>query len=205
MTSQIRIAISGGGVAGASLLHAILPYPHIDAHIFESAPRFREAGVAFGVSNNARVAMDLVGPSARACLDRAGGVQMNASHAFIAQGEDAGETVNSFPAQSTTIVQRANLLHEFLEGIPPERMHASKKLTNVGRRNDGSLLLHFADGSSHECDILIGADGVHSTVRKIVLGEDDPAAYAQNTGGWALMTLNPVSTKEDRTSMPTLH
>lgn len=86
---------------------------------------------------------------------------------------------------STTIVQRANLLCELVDGIPQHRLHASKKLVSLDHQLDDSLLLHFADGSTHECDILIGANGVHSTVRKIILG-DDPAAHARNTGEWVL-------------------
>lgn len=189
-SKPIRVAISGGGVAGALLLHALLPLPHIDAHIFESASQFREAGVAFGLGRNATRALDLIGPSARACLERAGGVQMKGSACYVAQGKEAGEKVFQLD-NSTTVVARANLLHELLEGTPPERMHVSKKLTRVEQKDDESLIVHFADGSTHDCDVLIGADGVHSTVRKIILGENDPAASPRNTGQWVIMTLSP--------------
>jgi salicylate hydroxylase len=84
MPSTIRIAISGGGIAGASLLRAILPLPHIDAHIFESAPKFREAGVAFGIETNAREALELMGSSPKTCLERAGGVPMDRIIGYVA-------------------------------------------------------------------------------------------------------------------------
>lgn len=190
MTPTIRIAISGGGVAGASLLRSLLAHAHLDAHIFESAPQFREEGVAFGIGRNATAALDLMGGSARACLELAGGVQMKGSALWVAQGKEAGQKVFQLD-NSTTVVQRAHFLRELLADMPPERMHASKKLTTVDHQSDGSVLLHFADGSTHECDILIGADGVHSTVRKIILGEDDPAASPRRTDWWAIMTLNP--------------
>lgn len=68
-------------------------------------------------------------------------------------------------------------------------MHASKKLQKIDQ--DDSLTIYFTDGRTHECDILIGADGIHSTVRKFVLGENDPAASPQNSGAWLIMTLQP--------------
>lgn len=115
---------------------------------------------------------------------------MKGSACYVAQGKEAGEKVFQLD-NSTTVVARANLLHELLEGTPPERMHVSKKLTRVEQKDDESLIVHFADGSTHDCDVLIGADGVHSTVRKIILGENDPAASPRNTGQWVIMTLSP--------------
>lgn len=157
MSGKIRVAISGGGVAGASVLHALLKYPHIDAHIFESAPKFKEAGVAFGITRNASKALELMGPSVPKCLERAGGVQMQGVRFFLAQGKGAGDLIYEADnkqqgKQTTTIVQRANLLHELLADIPEDRMHASKKLEKVDKQADGSLLLHFADGSTHACE-----------------------------------------------------
>lgn len=140
------------------MLHALLQYPHIDAHIFESAPQFKEEGVAFGLTRNATAALGLIGPSATQCLERAGGVEMKGVRFFLAGGEESGTLVyeagNKMQSkqQTTTIVQRANLLHELLACIPEERMHASKKLEKVERQQDGSVRLHFADGTTHDCE-----------------------------------------------------
>ncbi|KAI1377124.1 salicylate hydroxylase [Hypoxylon crocopeplum] len=206
MSRPIRIAISGGGLAGASLAHALTSYPHLEVHIFESADTFREAGAAIGIARNALGALDLIGPSAAQCLERAGAVPMRGVHFMLAaRGEDQGATIAEASATDpdpkrnrvTSIVHRAALLQEFLAGVPPERMHASKRLDRVDRGgDDGSsapLTLHFADGSTHECDILIGADGIHSTVRRLILGESDPAAFPRNTGWWAVMALKPYA------------
>lgn len=160
MASKIRVAISGGGVAGASLLYGLLQHPNIDAHIFESAAQFREAGVAFGINRSAAKALDLM--SGLPCLERAGGVPMVGVRFHLAEGVGAGEVVREWDTKRDgkawdgkallTIVQRANLLHEFLAGVPAERMHASKKLVRAERRGDGGIVLHFADGTTHECE-----------------------------------------------------
>ncbi|KAI1137265.1 FAD/NAD(P)-binding domain-containing protein [Hypoxylon sp. FL0543] len=194
MNSPIRIAIIGGGLAGASLLHALIKFSHLDIHIFESAAAFKEAGMAIGIARNAQAALELIGPSAAQCLDRAGAVPMRGVRFMLAQGEGAGSMPDEVDdivrgKRLTSIVHRAALLQELLADIPPERMHASKKLQKI--EGNGPITIYFTDGTTHECDILIGADGIHSTVRKLVLGEDDPAASPQNSGAWFLMTLQP--------------
>lgn len=196
MSSPIRIAISGGGLAGAALIQSLLPYPHLDVHIFESATAFKEAGMAIGVARNALSALELIGPAAAQCLERAGAVPMRGVRFMLAQGNDAGSMIDETKDDGqrlTSIVHRAAFLKELLDNVPEERMHASKKLAKFERNSDGSLTLHFTDGTTHECDILIGADGIRSTVRKLILGENDPAASPRNTGTWAVMTLKPYA------------
>ncbi|KAI1097693.1 FAD/NAD(P)-binding domain-containing protein [Jackrogersella minutella] len=195
MSGSIRIAICGGGIAGASLLHALLKHNHLDAHIFESAATFKEAGMAIGLARNALAALDLIGASAAQCLERAGAVPMRGVHFLLAQGEGQGNVIDEADdkvqgKRITSIVHRANFLRELLADVPEERMHASKKLEKISEGNDGSMTLHFNDETVHECDILVGADGIHSTIRKIIL-DGDPAASPRNTGYWAVMALKP--------------
>lgn len=195
MAPSIRIAIIGGGLAGASLIHALIKSPHLDVHIFEAAPEFKEAGMAIGIARNAQTALRLIGPSAEQCLDQAGAVPMKGVKFMLAQGGDgAGNMADEVDEKAqgkrlTSIVHRVQLLEALLAEIPEERMHASKKLQKIDQGN--SVTVHFTDGTTYECDILIGADGIHSIVRKFVLGQNDAAASPQNSGAWFLMTLQP--------------
>ncbi|KAG6354007.1 hypothetical protein INS49_004978 [Diaporthe citri] len=203
----IRIAIPGGGLAGATLAHALLKHAHLDVHIFESAESFKEAGAAVGIARNALSALDLIGPTAIAALQRAGAVPQKGVRFMLAQGPDAGDggamideiDAEAHQKQIVSIVHRAAFLRELLADVPPARMHESKRLERVTRGEEGPpgeaapMTLHFADGSTHECDVLVGADGIHSTVRRIVLGHDDPAVRPRNTGWWAIMGLRPLA------------
>ena len=48
-------------------------------------------------------------------------------------------------------------------------LHFEKRLAHIEDRADQPIIAHFTDGSSAEGDFLIGADGVHSAVRRHVL------------------------------------
>ncbi|KAK2595021.1 hypothetical protein QQS21_007275 [Conoideocrella luteorostrata] len=193
MSESIRIAILGGGLAGASLLHALLDYPHLDVHIFESAAEFGEVGARIRVGRNGLAALKLIGDSAAQCLERAGAKpQMDACFMLAQDEEGQDNVIDEARAEDgqplASIVYRSEFLRELLAKAKTERMHAFKKLDYVEGGESGPLTLHFKDKSTHECDILIGADGIHSTVRKIVLGPDDPAANPRYAGWWTVMT-----------------
>lgn len=176
MAPSIRVAIIGGGLAGASLIHALIKSPHLDVHIFEAAPQFKEAGMAIGIARNAQVALRLIGPSAEQCLDQAGAVPMKGVKFMLVQGETgAGSMTDEVDEAAqgkrlTSIVHRVELLKALLAGIPEDRMHASKKLQRVEQGD--SITVYFTDGTTHECDILVGADGIHSIVRKFCPGRE---------------------------------
>jgi 2-polyprenyl-6-methoxyphenol hydroxylase-like FAD-dependent oxidoreductase len=62
------------------------------------------------------------------------------------------------------------------------RIHDGKKLIRVDEQSDG-VTAHFADGSSARADVLVGADGVHSTVRRLI-DPDAPCARYLNLLGF---------------------
>ena len=82
---NLRIAISGGGLAGAALAHALCRHPHLEINIYESAPKFSERGAAIGLAINARRALArIVGQrEAEEMLERAGAVKMNSARIMI--------------------------------------------------------------------------------------------------------------------------
>lgn len=71
---------------------------------------------------------------------------------------------------------RAHLLDLLSEGIPKDRIHFGKRLisyehspianTNGTQPIRQEVILHFSDGTSARADVLVGADGIKSTVRR---------------------------------------
>lgn len=70
--SAFSVAIVGGGIGGLALALGLLKEPHIDVHVYESAPSFGEIGAGVAVGPNAQRALDLIGPAAKAAFDKHG-------------------------------------------------------------------------------------------------------------------------------------
>lgn len=71
---RIRVAIIGGGLAGATLANALINLPHLDLNLYESAPEFSERGAAVTLGPYAQKALQQILPSVKETLKRAGGV-----------------------------------------------------------------------------------------------------------------------------------
>jgi 2-polyprenyl-6-methoxyphenol hydroxylase-like FAD-dependent oxidoreductase len=68
-------------------------------------------------------------------------------------------------------MRRAELHDALASAVPAEIVHLGKKLVCLDQPS-GQVTLHFEDGSSAKADAVVGADGVHSIVRDIVVGPD---------------------------------
>jgi 2-polyprenyl-6-methoxyphenol hydroxylase-like FAD-dependent oxidoreductase len=93
------------------------------------------------------------------------------------------------PDGTTGVVVRRAELHRALQDEARRRgvvVHRGRRLVDAQRAGDGVRAV-FADGSSATADLLVGADGVHSRVRRLI----DPDAAAPrpvpllDTGGFA--------------------
>lgn len=57
-----------------------------------------------------------------------------------------------------------------------------------------ALLLLYIDKCA--CWVVIGCDGIHSRVRQLLLGEDNPASYATYTQKFCFRTVIPMTQVE---------
>ena len=83
---------------------------------------------------------------------------------------------------------RAHFLDVLVAHLNPGVAHFGKRLTSYHhefpRAEDGPLTLHFEDGSRAACDLLVGCDGIRSTVRGQMLHD-----LARTRGDPALLEL----------------
>ncbi|KAI0805798.1 salicylate hydroxylase [Xylaria sp. FL0064] len=173
--NHFRVAIIGGGLAGATLANALVRESHIEIYVFESACEFSECGAAVGLGINAQLALDQVLPTATALLDRAGAVPLNSSRTVLGSGPEAGKLIFDLAESDPgKVVHRASLLCELLAPLPKESLHPNKKLVAI-RAHDGEAELIFQDETTYQFEAVIGADGIFSSVRehaKAILGDE---------------------------------
>ncbi len=173
--TDISVAVIGGGIGGLSAALSLLG-AGIDVHVYEQAAAFREVGAGVQVSPNAsRILhrLGLAGPLA------AMGVRPLAFHQrrwddgrtlLRSPLADAVEAAFGAPHYQT---HRADLLAALVEALPAERLHVGHRLAQLVDKGD-RVEAHFDNGARISADALIGADGIHSRVRHILLGPETP-------------------------------
>jgi len=70
-------------------------------------------------------------------------------------------------------MHRADLLGTLAGALPPERLHVGHLFVGLDDRGE-RVQARFANGTTVEVDLLIGADGIHSAVREMLFGPQDP-------------------------------
>ncbi|KAI0290583.1 salicylate hydroxylase [Russula brevipes] len=153
--SKFRVAICGGGVGGLTLAFALSKSPDIRVDVYEAASKFTEIGAGIGLWWRTRQVLKSLGLE-----------------------EDVVRLLSFRPGQ-----ERVPSI-QYRKGDQPEGMQWGRcglmglhraefheRLESYTQRPGAPIQLRFQDGSTATCDILIGADGLKSAVRKTMLQE----------------------------------
>jgi salicylate hydroxylase len=167
MARAPRVAIIGGGIAGLAAALA-LHRRGVEVTVYEQAGELSEIGAGVQMTRNAMNALRLLGLEERAM-----------AVAF----EPESEILRSW--RSGRVIYRAPIRGVFRErfGAPllsvlaaplPDRAVRLDARCVAIEPGEASAAAHFADGSTIEADIIVGADGIHSLVRTRLFGADSP-------------------------------
>lgn len=168
-----RFTIIGGGVAG--LTAAIgLNKIGIQATIFESAKALKGIGAGFGLAANAIQALEYLELKAGVIplghylenyniLDKRGRI--------LAAPET--KTISDKYEQDNFAIHRADLHQFLLAQIEHENLHLGKRALKIEYR-EGEIDIFFEDGTIHQTDYLIIADGVNSRLRQQLIPGSAP-------------------------------
>ncbi|WP_165436248.1 FAD-dependent oxidoreductase [Amycolatopsis suaedae] len=78
---------------------------------------------------------------------------------------EAHESPDSGPTERSHAIDRVTLREVLLTDLD-DVLHFDKKFERYERAADGTITAHFADGTTATGDVLVGADGVNSPVRR---------------------------------------
>ena len=175
MADKTTIAIIGGGIGGLSAALALLK-AGFDVHVYEQARALREVGAGINMTPNATRVIHRLGLGDK--LARLGVMPV----AVHQRRWDDGRTLLRTPL-GTEIEKhfgfrqyqshRADVLNMLIEALPPERLHLGHRLTAFADRGDG-VDARFENGERVTAAALIGADGIHSTVQRLLFGATAP-------------------------------
>jgi salicylate hydroxylase len=169
-----RVAIIGGGIGGLTAALA-LSQAGVEVSVFEAAGELKEIGAGVALHANAMRVLRAVGVE-DAVRKVAGRTTFHATRDGI-----SGRVISKTSRKRHTAlhgilpatVHRADLLDVLAAAQPPEMVSLSKRCVSV-ESGQSSAVARFADGSSVEADIIVGADGIHSAVRTSLFGPDAP-------------------------------
>jgi len=153
---QVKRALVIGGSMSGLLAALALARRGIDVEVFE---RTAEPLTGRGAGIVAQPELKEVLRSLGLEADRDLGIEVATR---VMYGRDGHCTHRLDVAQTMTAWDR--VFHLLSAAVPPERYHSAKELGRVAQSADG-VTAHFADGSTAAGDVLVGADGIRSTVR----------------------------------------
>ncbi|EKM83971.1 hypothetical protein AGABI1DRAFT_51593 [Agaricus bisporus var. burnettii JB137-S8] len=170
-TKDFRVAIVGGGMCGIACAVG-LAAKGIRADVFEAAPAFGAVGAGVGLGPNAIRALEGLGVL-EAVMGKSDTKEPTLRSFIFVSGPGQHEVIYDYSkyfGQYGLGIYRPAFLEALLPLLDPRHLHLNKKCTLVTSLASGSYKLHFEDGSTHETELVIGADGVKSNIRRSLVG-----------------------------------
>ena len=176
MTSApLKVAVIGAGIGGLTAALS-LRRAGFAVEVYEQAPELTEVGGGINMGPNATRILRRLGLAEG--LDREG-VRPAGTHQRRWQD---GRSLQRAPLNPLCeelygaphmTLHRADLLAVIASGFPAEHIHLGHRLVGLADCGDGTEAW-FENGARIRADVLVGADGIHSTVRAALFGEEEP-------------------------------
>jgi salicylate hydroxylase len=169
------VAIVGGGIGGMAAALSLLQ-AGFDVHVYERAATVSEVGAGIQVSPNASRVLHRLGLAddlARMGVRPLAWHQRRWDDGRTLLRADLGDAVIDAFGFPHYQMHRADLLGTLVGAFPPERLHVGHLFTGLADHGD-RVEARFANGTTTQADVLIGADGIHSAVRQMLFGAQDP-------------------------------
>lgn len=173
----MQILISGASFAGLSTAHWLVRMGH-EVTIVELAPALREGGTAVDIKGNTVDIARRMG-----LLDDIRANRLHLERWEMKNAQDVTERALEIPPDREEFeIERTVLLHLLFATVKDRvEMIFDNSITALGDE------VSFAKGPPRRFDLVIGADGVHSRVRKLAFG--DEARYSHFLGQYFSISI----------------
>src|SRR4051812_25491754 len=197
--TDLRVAIIGAGIGGLSLGLA-LRERGLTADVYEQAAELTEIGAAIALSANATREYARLG-----LLDELAAASTIPTELIYRHWRDGGR-IAAHPVRNDNAyvgrfgapyfgIHRADLQRTLSGAFGVENLHLGCRLGNIVE-DASSVVLEFANGRVEHADIVVGADGVRSTVRRWVTGADE-SVYSGTSAFRGIVPTNNLPSLPD--------
>ena len=176
--SKLNIAVVGAGIGGMSCALG-LSRNGFNVTVFEQAPELSEVGAGLTITPNATKGLNYLnlgdGIKSVGMAHTNQGVRHFETGEMIVPLERGEKMMQKYGAYQFQ-AHRADVHNLFIEAMrehPESKIYVDHRLTGLVEKNGGVELI-FNHNEKYEFDFVIGADGNRSTVRSIIIGDDDP-------------------------------
>ncbi|MEU6293403.1 NAD(P)/FAD-dependent oxidoreductase [Streptomyces sp. NPDC046988] len=168
---KLKIAVVGAGYGGAAAAKALsLLGAHVD--VYEQAGRIREVGAGIGLRPATMNRFRQWG-----VFDAIADVSSPSEYFEILTATGDPIMKETWPADGeqthTHLIHRGDFIDALMGVLPEAMVHLGHKLEAVRDKGD-SAVLSFANGRTVEADLVVGADGIKSAVRRELFGYKGP-------------------------------
>ena len=177
---SVPFLIAGGGIGGLAAALA-LGRRGQPVHVLERAPEFGEIGAGLQVAPNASRVLDSLGVLESVTKDAFFPERLVVMDAVTGEEITAADTGSRFVERygyPYFVTHRADLLQALLDAAraePNVTLEPSKDVISVEPLSGAGARVTCADGSVYQAEALVGADGLRSVTRRVIVDEGEPA------------------------------
>jgi len=172
---KLSIAVIGAGIGGTAAALG-LAQAGFEVELFEQASGFGEIGAGIQIGPNASRLLRRLMPKDRLARDAVRPVavhQRRWDDGRTLQRAPLGDEIEAAYGAPYYHFHRADLLAALASQWPRERVHFRHRLAGIDERGE-RVVARFENGAERSFDLLIGADGIHSAVRRELFGPEAP-------------------------------
>lgn len=189
---RVEIAVIGAGLGGAAAA-ALLAGAGFSVHTFEQAPVFTRLGAGIHIGPNVMKIFRRIG--IEKTLEAIG------SHPdfWFSRDGNTGDYLSRIPlgdygrreyGASYITIHRGDMHAVQIDALPQDRVHFDHRLIAIEER-DSDVLLTFENGRKIAAGLVVGADGINSMIREMLLGPEKPR-FSGWVGHRALVNMDKL-------------